>query len=303
MGMSADFAHLASECREDAALPAPERIRRIQAERWIGYQRADTVINRLEELLVYPQRDRMPCLLLHAATGMGKTKILRKFRREHPASFDAAAGVQKMRIVAMQMPPEPDEKSFYTQLLSSLQAPVRTSMNVHQMRHIVRDLLSYIGARMLIIDEVHALLASTYRQQRILLNTLRYLANELCIPMVCAGTAEAKTALTTDEQLADRFEAFELPAWQNDESFLRLLASFQSVIPLRRSSDLTSAACRRLLLDRTNGVTVRIVRLLEALAIDAVRSGKECIDRDSLENLRVQPPLLSMGSAVEKALS
>jgi Bacterial TniB protein len=279
MGMTAEFDHLAPECREDAALPAPERIHRIQAERWISYPRAQTVLDRFEELLHYPQRDRMPCVLLHAATGMGKTKILRKFRRDHPATFDPGAGVQRMRVVAMQMPPEPDEKSFYAQLLSSVEAPVRASMNVHQMRYIVRDLLGYIGARLLIIDEVHTLLASTYRQQRILLNTLRYLANELRIPMVCAGTAEAKTALITDQQLADRFEE------------------------LRRSSDLTSPACRRLLLDRTDGVTVRIVRLLETLAIDAVRSGKEKIDRDSLETLRVPPPLLSMGHAVEKALS
>jgi hypothetical protein len=139
-----------------------------------------------------PQRDRMPCLLLHAATGMGKTKLLRKFRRTHPPVFDSTVGVQKMQIVAMQMPPEPDEKSFYTQLLSSLDAPVRTSMNVHQMRHIVRDLLGFVGARMLIIDEVHTLLASTYRQQRILLNTLRYMANELRIPLICAGTSDAK---------------------------------------------------------------------------------------------------------------
>jgi hypothetical protein len=97
-----------------------------------------------------------------------------------------------MQIVAMQMPPEPDEKSFYTQLLSSLDAPVRTSMNVHQMRHIVRDLLGFVGARRLIIDEVHTLLASTYRQQRILLNTLRYMANALRIPLICAGTSDAK---------------------------------------------------------------------------------------------------------------
>jgi Bacterial TniB protein len=41
-----------------------------------------------------------------------------------------------MQVVALQMPPEPDEKSFYTQLLSSLKAPARTSMNVHQMRHV-----------------------------------------------------------------------------------------------------------------------------------------------------------------------
>ena len=192
----------------------------------------------------------------------------------------------------MQMPPEPDEKSFYTQLLSSLDAPVRTSMNVHQMRHIVRDLLGFVGARMLIIDEVHTLLASTYRQQRILLNTLRYMANELRIPLICAGTSDAKIALTTDEQLADRFEAYDLPLWQNDEAFMRLLVSFQSTFPLRRSSDLTSSASRRVLLDRTRGVTVRIVRLLEALAVDAVKTGKEQIDLDSLSNLRVSSQLL-----------
>jgi type II secretory pathway predicted ATPase ExeA len=200
-----------------------------------------------------------------------------------------------MEVVAMQMPPEPDEKSFYTQLLSSMNAPVRTSMNVHQMRHVIQDLLHFTGTRMLVIDEVHALLASTYRQQRILLNTLRYIANELRIPLVCAGTADAKTALTTDDQLADRFEAYDLPLWQNDQTFLRLLLSFQSVFPLRRSSDLTSATSRRLLLDRTQGVTVRIVRLLEKLAVDAIRTGRERIEVESLDSLSVPTQLLSMG--------
>jgi len=299
--MSNEFEHLSSESREEAHLPSEERIRRIQAERWIGYERAETILGRLDELLQYPQRDRMPCLLLHADTGMGKTKLLRKFRRTHPPVFDSAVGVQKMQIVAMQMPPEPDEKSFYTQLLSSLDARVRTSMNVHQMRHIVRDLLGFVGARMLIIDEVHTLLASTYRQQRILLNTLRYMANELRIPLICAGTSDAKIALTTDEQLADRFEAYDLPLWQNDEAFMRLLVSFQSTFPLRRKSDLNSSASRRVLLDRTHGVTVRIVRLLEALAVDAVKTGKEQIDLNSLSNLRVSSQLLSMGDQFDAA--
>jgi type II secretory pathway predicted ATPase ExeA len=303
MGMIIDFDHLAPECREDACLSPEERIRRIQAERWIGYPRAEIVLKRLDELLHYPQRDRMPCLLLYAATGMGKTKILRKFRREHPPIFDAKTGIQRVQVVALQMPPEPDEKSFYTQLLSSVSAPVRSSMNVHQMRHVVRDLLNFIGTRMIIVDEVHALLASTYRQQRILLNTLRYLANELRLPLICAGTADAKIALTTDEQLADRFEAYDLPPWQNDEAFLRLLVSFQSVFPLRRSSDLTSPASRRVLLDRTQGVTVRIVRLLETLAVDAIRSGKEKIDGDSLNDLRISPQLLSMWERLDHSVA
>jgi hypothetical protein len=109
--------------------------------------------------------------------------------------------------------------------------------------------------------------------------------------------------LTTDEQLADRFEAYDLPLWQNDEAFLRLLVSFQSVFPLRRSSDLTSPASRRVLLDRTQGVTVRIVRLLETLAVDAIRSGKEKIDGDSLNDLRISPQLLSMGERLDHSVA
>jgi hypothetical protein len=160
-------------------------------------------------------------------------------------------------------------------------------------RWIAIDLLRFVGARMLVIDEVHALLAGSYRQQRVLLNVLRFLATELCIPLVCAGTADAKRALTTDQQLADRFEAIELPRWRNDEAFRRLLTSFQAILPLRKCSDITSPAMRRMLLERTEGVTVRLVRLIETLAVEAIRTGNECIDQSSLSTLS-NPPLLSM---------
>jgi Bacterial TniB protein len=65
---------------------------------------------------------------------------------------------------------------------------------------------------MLIIDEIHSMLAGTFREQRIFLNSIRFLANDLRLPLACVGTHEAKQALMTDQQLADRFEACELPA-------------------------------------------------------------------------------------------
>jgi replication-associated recombination protein RarA len=288
-----ELPHLTNEAREEAHLPDTERILRVRAERWINYSLAESALVRMKELLAYPQRDRMPCLLLYGATGMGKTKILRKFLRDHPTTFDNRLGITSARAVAMQMPPDPDEKSFYEELLSTLQAPSRYTANTPHLRRIARDLMQFVGARILIIDEVHALLAGSYRQQRILLNTLRFLATDLRIPLVCAGTADAKRALTTDQQLADRFEAIELPRWHNDEAFHRLLSSFQSILPLRQRSDLVSPAMRRLLLERTDGVTVRLVRLIETLAVEAIRSGSERIDQNSLLNM-TNSPLLSM---------
>jgi hypothetical protein len=41
-----------------------------------------------------------------------------------------------------------------------------------------------------LIDEIHSVLAGTYPEQRIVLNSIRFLANDLRLPLVCAGTHE-----------------------------------------------------------------------------------------------------------------
>ena len=289
-----DLEHLLPEHREEAKRSNEERIRITRVDRWISYARAEVVLARMRELVSYPPHDRMPALLLYGATGMGKTKILRKFTRNHPSSFDHQAGITRMQIISMQMPPEPDERSFWAELLDALGSPINYGHTALMMRRTARELLRFVEAKVLIIDELHALLAGSHRQQQILLNTLRLLASDLKLPLILAGTADAKQALMTDRQLADRFEAVELPPWRNDEAYSRLLASYVAVLPLRRRSDLTSPAVRKALLDHTQGITVRLVRAIENLAIEAIRSGRECISQESLEALGGFPPLLSM---------
>lgn len=80
------------------------------------------------------------------------------------------------------------------------------------------------------------MLAGTTRAQRIFLNTLRFLANDIRMPLVCAGTDEARHAILMDSQLAERFNALELPHWKDDAAFKRLLMSIKSVLPLRKPS-------------------------------------------------------------------
>ena len=69
----------------------------------------------------------------------------------------------------------------------------------------------------------------------------------------------------TDQQLADRFEAIELPAWENDASFHELLLSLESVLPLRQPSEFRDPKVHQRILSLTEGVLVRICRLLEAI--------------------------------------
>ena len=201
----------------------------------------------------------MPCLLIYGDTGMGKTKIIRKFLRDHPATFDKATGVTTMPVVAMQMPAEPIERDIYGELLVSLGMSGPIDGATHRQKELCRGLLRAMGARMLIIDEVHAMLAGSFRQQRIFLNAIRFLANDLKAPLVCAGTDLARQALLTDPQLAERFEALHLRRWADDRFLAQLLSSLGALLPLRRPSALETTSVRKRVLEMTDERTLRIL--------------------------------------------
>lgn len=57
------------------------------------------------------------------------------------------------------------------------------------------------------------------------LNLLRFLGNELQIPIVALGTKDAYLAIRSDDQLENRFEPFILPRWEYNEEYLSLLSS------------------------------------------------------------------------------
>ncbi|ALG75305.1 TniB [Azospirillum thiophilum] len=302
MVMSEVFEHLHPAYREYACLADHDRIEWIRADRWINHRRAEAALGKLEDLLTYPKRDRMPCLLLFGDVGMGKTKIIRKFVRDHPAVFNEGTGVTTMPVVAFQMPTQPDEGDFYDELLTALGVPQRRAGTVRGARNLCRRLLGEMNARVLIIDEVHAMLAGTYRQQRIFLNTLRFLTNDLRIPLVCAGTDEARMALLTDQQLADRFDALELTHWRDDQAFRDLLASLAAILPLRQRSSLSSVSVSRRVLSMTDGITVRVFRLIETVAIAAIRSGREMIDEESFTAEDLVLPLVSMTVKAQRGM-
>jgi Bacterial TniB protein len=147
---------------------------------------------------------------------MGKTKIIEKFLREHPSVYDDNTGMTRSPVAATQMPPIPSEREFYEGLIVSLGSIMPHGVPVNHLRHRFRVLARQMDVRMLIIDEINTMLAGTFREQRVFLNSIRLLANDLKPPLVCVGTQEAKQALMTDQQLADRFAASELPPWRDD---------------------------------------------------------------------------------------
>ncbi len=269
-----EFPHLYPAARQLAALSAEERIHRIRADRWISYPRAEAALVKLETLMSFPERARMPNLLIVGESGMGKTMIIEKFTRDHPANFDKTTGRLYMPVVAVQMVSGPDESRFYRRILAAIGAPEPPRATLAVLESLALRLLSELRPGLLVIDEIHSLQAGTIREQARFLNMLRFLGNELRVSLVCVGTAQARNALRTDDQLLRRFEAFALPPWREGEDVTGLISTLQRTLPLRRESQIDEKTLTRIL-SVTGGITSGIFSVMSQLAIAAIESGEE----------------------------
>jgi hypothetical protein len=74
-------------------------------------------------------------------------------------------------------------------------APFRPSSSIEDLQHESLRMLVTINVKMLIIDEIHHVLAAPLLKQRHFLNVIKYMGNELQIPLVAAGTHDAFNAI------------------------------------------------------------------------------------------------------------
>jgi hypothetical protein len=295
-----DLSHLAEDYRERAMWADNERIAWIRMDRWLGFPKAENVRTTLDTMLRYPPRTRMPCLLIYGQTGMGKSRIVERFEAGNPRGFHDTTETATIPVVAVQLPPQPTDGEFYGEVLEKLGAGFAGRGDVQRARQLTRRIMGQVGARMLILDEINHMLACTPRQQRVFLNTLRYLANDLQIPIVCTGNHEARAALLTDAALAERFDAVELVRWQNDEPFRLLMVTFAAILPLRKRSQLEEERCRTAILDLSDGNTGRIFRLVETLAVRAIENGAERIETGDLDADDLVLPSVSMKALAQR---
>jgi hypothetical protein len=216
--------------------------------------------------------------------------IAEKFHRAHPRRVSDDGEHEVIPVLMMQMPAEATANRLHTALQAALGTPVG-----FYGRHDVREALTLrlmrtVGVRMLVIDEVHNLLGTTARRQRELLNLLRFIGNDLRIPIVCLGIRDAYLAIRSDDQLENRFHPLLLPLWEAGEEFARLLASFETVLPLREPSHLSAAPLYELILRRSEGTIGEIAALLASATAAALLHGEERINCAAIERADYRSP-------------
>jgi type II secretory pathway predicted ATPase ExeA len=262
-------------------LPAYDRVRAIRSERWVSYPRVQKVTRILEQVLDHPRTTRMPSIAIFGDSGMGKTMLMQKFCADHPSGFDAESEQYKTRVLALQMTSRPGERRFYAQILDALGAPQNPGARIVDLERSALNLLRAAQIQILVIDEVHNILSGSYREQRTMLNMLRFISNDLKASLLCFGVMEAREAIQGDVQLARRFDVITLPRWSADEAFEELILAILRNQPMREKSVLTAQALRHILV-ASDGITARIFRMMNTLAISAIETGQEKITDEAV---------------------
>ena len=152
--------------------------------------------------------------------------------RDHPNICNQFGEVEARKVLRLQMPSKPNDSKLYPQIIDGLGHAAPFSSRGMDLEILGLRLLHRHPPRMMIVDEVHHLLAGTGREQRQSLNQLKFLSNELRMPVVALGTSEALYAMQADSQIASRFEPFALPRWRESPGLREFVVSFGQLLPL-----------------------------------------------------------------------
>lgn len=271
-------------------LPDVERSRYSLHDRFVRYPAADYIIAELSVVLDHPKVHRMPNRLLVGETNNGKTALIRHFMAMYPSINDPVQEAAVIPIVYVQAPPVPEEHRFYAALLDAIEVKHYRSYRTGDLFYQVRNLLPRVGLKMLVIDEIHHILAGSTRSQHAFRNTLKYLGNELLVPVIGVGTSEALRALQIDSQLENRFQPLEIPRWKCSNDWRRFLATFELELPLHKPSDLAEPLMSQRLQLMSEGTVGELSGLLKRAMAEAIRGGEERICDAVLDRLRWVPP-------------
>lgn len=269
-----------------------ERMDFIRQEKWISYPNATKIHDKMNILLKYPKKDRMPGMLLVGETNNGKSSIIKRFKKLNAyQSKEDILEVTQIPVIVVQAPPSPDLSYFFSNILNCFAVPFRNTDKTSKKEQQVKYYLGAANTKLLIIDEIHNILSGPISKQKIFMNAIKNLSNDLQISIVLVGIKDALHATNTDTQISNRFKPEFLPKWKLNNDFLSLLASIEKTLPLKKASNIgTTKEIALCILDLSEGYIGEIIDLINSAAEYSINHNIECINLKALNNCNFVSP-------------
>jgi hypothetical protein len=277
--------------------PDHERILYMKTDKFITYPKAEKILLKMADLLNEPKKSRMPSLLVIGDSHNGKTSLVKKFERLHmPTDGREEPAIP---VVYVQAPITPDPNGLYEAILDTILIPHRKSDSFTKKASEIKYHFESSDVRVLIIDEIHNILSGSVPKQKAFMNAVKNISNALMIPIVLVGIKDALNATSTDMQISSRFRPMLLPLWRLNADYASLLASIETMLPLRKLSKIsTNSKLATTILDLSEGLIGEIVSVISDAAIVGIKSGSEKITDDEIKECGFIKPSQRRGLAM-----
>lgn len=281
--------NLAPQFRKYLEMSDEERIYFIQKDKWIDYPLANKVLLKMQDIFNAPKSIRSRGMLLYGDSNNGKTAILKKFYRNFSKDeyIDEDGDlIHLMPIVYVISESSSDESVMFSKILSAMNVPVNHKEKVTKKKEEVIYNLGIMKTKLIIIDEIQNVLQGPYNKMTQLITSLKTLNNTTAIPIILAGTQDAMSAISIDNQTKSRFKPLELPNWNNDENFSRFITTIEAMLPLKKASNLyQNYELLTYLHELSNGCIGEVIDILKDASIYAIRTKSERITEKEIKEI------------------
>jgi hypothetical protein len=280
-----NFSHLiGAETQSIANRSAAKRIDWIRHDRWYNLLYAAELLSHLKNLKDHNRGNVRPrCARIVAPSGMAKTYILQQFLKLHPPSRVNKATNIRRPVFLLDLPIVPTIEQLLLDMLVLLEAPTE-KLSVRSYKQQALNLLVAAGAQIIVLDEFNRITAAKIDAEKAVGEVLKWLAKELRIPVVVAGTAAMNGFFAKDEQLNKRFKSYEISKWSVDEEFQAVVSTIFAYMPLREPPEesIFEKVGLEALMVKAGEATDDVIDFVKSLAIDCLENGQERITLDHI---------------------
>ncbi len=210
-------------------------------------------------------------MLITAKSGNGKSTLFKVAVKKHPSVEHP--DYREIPVLRVETPETPGKTRFLGAVLEAFGFYDYDRDSYEKRRIRVRKELEGTHVKLILVDEIHNLLAGSVRLKEETTNLLKEFWNTFEIPIVFAGTERAEGVFRYDPQLVRRYPIVRLPTWNDGQGFRALLRLLESTFPLPQPSCLYENEKAKYILKQSSGILADIIRPVRESARLALLDG------------------------------
>ncbi|HKI54313.1 MAG TPA: TniB family NTP-binding protein [Anaerolineales bacterium] len=270
---------LSNKAREALeTLDADARAKYVLQSQWIAYPAGSEILDELAFMLNRPPSIRSQGMAIIGSPNNGKTALLHEFVSRHQT--ERFVDRVNVRILDVQCPAGGAITDLYINILRRIGFITPAAGNTSAKKDRVFNFLSSLQVECLVVDEIHFLLNKGPRHQMDVLNLLKEISNEICIPIVIAGTTKLQNVIETNFEVASRYPIYQLPDWELSKTFAEFLVRLEATLPLKKVSGFWHFS--DLIYTSSNRNFGNVIEIVRRAAHEAIISGKESISEEEI---------------------